>query len=136
MPTREVRDLFGTGRMSEFLAWWSVPGQGWAQRVEISAHDDSRVDLTLEFIGIMHPLDGRLVKIFITDRDKCRAWSQDTLVVAGRKIPRTICTDTAAQTAISSSRALEFVQSLSIIPEREASVLGRVRPGQYEPPRG
>jgi hypothetical protein len=132
VPAGSFKDLFGSGRISEFQLFDRLPGGTVVERTGISTRDDGHVDLALEVQGLAHPLDGRLRALYRIDRERCSEWKQASFSIAGKAIPMLSCEDANARVSINPDEAREIVEALPIIHEREGAFLGRFRQRTHE----
>jgi hypothetical protein len=128
-PKESYLDLFGSGRISEFVTNRHSSGGkvGLTQTVEVSIADDERVDLVFEFVGETHPLTGRLSRAIRVDKSRCSSWELSKKQVAGRWVSKRSCTDPSAAVAIAPGDAVALVEAMPILREREGLILGRGR---------
>jgi hypothetical protein len=128
-PRESYLDLFGSGRISEFVTNRHSTGDkdGLTQTIQVSTADDERVDLVFEFVGEAHPLAGRLSRAIRIDKSRCSSWELSKKKVAGRWISKSSCTDPSAAAAIAAGDAVALVEAMPILREREGFILGRVR---------
>lgn len=125
-PAREAVDLFGTGRISQFITTRKPLENrpGFAQTVEISSQDDGRIDLILEFEGVGHPMAGVVTKATRVRRHACKTWRVITTRLSGATLTRKTCGEPDALEGTTLPEIRRVLETVPIIREREGYILG------------
>ncbi len=126
LPLREYADLFGSGRISAFVANRYGSPYGIVGRHEISTRDDGRIDLVLEFHG------KALTKALHVQTPRCEKWNADSVRFAGRAVTKETCADPAALISISAARAREIIAGMKV-PEDRAITIARLEESRGKP---
>lgn len=120
LPTQEFVDLFGSGRISQFVVNAGPGATGYATTQRIATRDDGRVDVTLEF-------DGRaLSHATVVDRSACSSWRGTVERIRGRAIRQELCTDRGAVRPIDAEAAVRLLDGLKVRADRRRFLIDRL----------
>jgi hypothetical protein len=119
-PVSVDADLFGSGRMSEFVTNARDNRGKQHQLIEVASRDDGRIDLIAEYDKV--PLQARagLVNAYVVNHESCSDWV--SIRTPSRSL-KMVCRSPSARKTIGDAELDRIVANLHLDRERESGFL-------------